>query len=841
MSRVIRYGVLITALLALVSGLAYGGLKWQVQANCDRFRADGLTALEEDRFHEAVEWLGRRVTQESCGDPDAETLFAFGKARARIPTPGASHTVESIAALKKAALLWPDNHDIWINLSQAWLGIGEAERAIGTARNAIAAAPEDRIAQRLLLTGLLAGGRNLEVREIVDEALIANPDRWWLHIARLSALDASPVPQEITTTDLAALSPAQQDVVLAFSALLSGDEDEAKRRLTSGGSAGIQENLLFETRIDLMDGADLIPEALALLHQNRRSLNERLRTRYVELAWQTGQTAWVSDFLSDERPRIRIEPNLVLLSVLSNQARGSDSGRSTQILEDQAIYSDADRRWHELIERILESRPDAAIVNAAQRVLEIDGRNPYVMQVLAEAWLDLGEPIRAANLARRSMQLARHWPLPAQTLTGALLRIGQPEAALEAAIEATRRGPQDPRSGLALARTWGQMLDTPGGVDADTLTGLLDTLGSIPGIEPAALDAIRSLTVATPVRSDAARVSIELVDPAATTVSLSTPASASEPVDATATTPSDRTAKTINRLSAPEAERCAALSSGTARSACWSNLLQSYPGDLNAHLLTLAAATSDQDRKLELQAIEGIDALTPANSAVGRIANARRLLTTNPDQKSAAEAALLLRGVLKEVPQQADAHLLMALALAHLRDLPAVGAHLIETVAVQPRRAEEALRLSLHIAEDVIDIPSNVLIGWWESITWLEYEFRISGPRGERRFTEQAFGVDERKGGETLAQRLGVLAAFAEIRSDGPLAEAVYRRMIALDSSAHVAMNNLAMLLIGNEDELTEALALIETAIGLAPANADYKDTLVQVRSAIDLAEKARG
>ena len=69
------------------------------------------------------------------------------------------------------------------------------------------------------------------------------------------------------------------------------------------------------------------------------------------------------------------------------------------------------------------------------------------------------------------------------------------------------------------------------------------------------------------------------------------------------------------------------------------------------------------------------------------------------------------------------------------------------------------------------------------------------------------------------------LAAFAEASQDANLAKIVYRRIIQLDPNAHIASNNLAMLLLEDQENLQEALDLVSKALKAMPDNTDYLDT----------------
>jgi predicted Zn-dependent protease len=73
-------------------------------------------------------------------------------------------------------------------------------------------------------------------------------------------------------------------------------------------------------------------------------------------------------------------------------------------------------------------------------------------------------------------------------------------------------------------------------------------------------------------------------------------------------------------------------------------------------------------------------------------------------------------------------------------------------------------------------------------------------------------------------------AIYLESLDDTDAAEPIYRRLVALDPSQPIAMNNLAMIL-ARRDELPAALALAAAAVKAAPREPNLLDTLAFVQS----------
>ncbi|MCP4008558.1 MAG: tetratricopeptide repeat protein [Proteobacteria bacterium] len=817
MARTLRFVSIIVVAVFTISALTYTAVTWRTEARCEAYHSDGIRALELEQFTLAAEKLGKRLDNSSCGDSNTDLLYAYARARARLPEPGSKHLVESVRALKQAVLIEPGAAHAWRELALAWLGMGEPARAVDAARKVVALDPADHAAFRILLTALLATGKNHEVRDLATQALKQAPQRWWLHFARLSALSATRASLELVPADITHLTNEQRLLIESYSAILQGREDEAKQALQAITVSQPLDTLYLQTFVNLLGGIEMHTKALELLHQQRFQLAGKLRREYLELAWQSGRTEWILDYLTQQPARIDQEPALLLLQTLASKSTSVDNLQlEIPFLSDPGVKeSQAQQRWRRLLQASRLQNDDAELVDALEQVLEIEPRNIVVLQLLSEAWIRLQEPLRAARVAERTMQLARGWARPALTRAQALLRAGRPMAALQSAREATRRAPDDPLTGLVLAQAWAQNLGPDDHQGATALLKLLDTLQTETLIaDLVSLDPIRRIATA---RLEG-RTGIIKDSP-----------------DTVKTENPDKQAVNPSLTEVPDAERimgCNAKTTAAAHTACWKDLMNRHPGNLSTSLLALSSAANRGNAQFQLEIIEQIRALTPQSSGLWRLARARLILSSETTEKTAAEAALLLRYALQRSPDQADAHLLMANAMAHLGDRTTAGAHLSEAVAADPSRSRQALQVSLYLASEVIKIEPRTLLGWWESITWLESAYISRQSLSVEPLQSQSNLKANRLGQARLISRLNVLAGFAETRSDAALAEAVYRRILQLDNNAHIANNNLAMILSGEKSSLDEALMLARRAVEIRPSSNDYRDTLEVVLAA---------
>jgi len=817
MARTLRIVSIIVVAGFTIGALTYTTVNWQTEARCEAYRSDGIRALELEQYALAAEKLGKRLNNSSCGESNTDLLYSYARARAKLPEPGSKHLIGSVQALKQAVLIEPGAAHAWRELALAWLGMGEPARAVDAARKVVALDPADYAAFRMLLTGLLATGKDDEVLDLTRQALQQAPKRWWLHFARLSALSATGANLEMSPADTRYLTPEQRLLIESYSAILQGQKDEAKQALQNVTAGQPLDTLYLQTLVNLLGGIEMHSTALDLLHQHRFQLEGKLRRQYLELAWQSGRTKWILDYLSERPAHIDREPALLLILALASRSVSGDEPRpEVPFLSSPAVkLSQTQQRWQRLLQASKRQNDAAELVEALEEALEIEPRNTVMLQLLAETWIRLQEPLRAARVAEHTMQLARGWARPALTRTQALLRANRPVAALQSAREATRRAPDDPLTGLVLVQAWAQNLGPDDHQGATALLKLLDTLQTETLIaEFVSLDPIRQIA------TERLGGLTSINEGSSTMVETENP---------------DK--QTVNPLQAevPNAENilaCDSKPTAAAHTTCWKDLMNQHSSNLSTSLLALSSAASRSNAQFQLELIEHIRTLTPQSSGLWRLARARLILSAGTTEKTAAEAALLLHHVLQHSPDQADAHLLMANAMAHLGDRTAAGAHLSEAVAADPSRSKQALQVSLYLASEVIQIEPRTLLGWWESINWLESAYNSRQSLSVETLKSQPGLQNNRLGNAKLIARLSVLAVFAESRSDTALAAAVYRRILQLDNNAHIANNNLAMILSAEENSLDEALMLARRAVEISPSSNDYQDTLEVVMAA---------
>jgi predicted Zn-dependent protease len=178
------------------------------------------------------------------------------------------------------------------------------------------------------------------------------------------------------------------------------------------------------------------------------------------------------------------------------------------------------------------------------------------------------------------------------------------------------------------------------------------------------------------------------------------------------------------------------------------------------------------------------------------------LLQDRPDA-----AANLLGDLLDDGPQWRDAWLQLARQLGDA-----------DTAAQWMNQVQEAIPADAQ-AENIAAAEA-----WWtlgrrhDNTQWRQKALDLLSPLAD--------------GDEPLAQACQLRGVMHEAGGDMPAATRDYRRALDVDPKAHVAANNLAMVLVQTEGDLDQALELASKALELQPRSANYIDTLAEVHAA---------
>lgn len=232
----------------------------------------------------------------------------------------------------------------------------------------------------------------------------------------------------------------------------------------------------------------------------------------------------------------------------------------------------------------------------------------------------------------------------------------------------------------------------------------------------------------------------------------------------------------------------------------------------------LLQATQQRDLRLTPSERTHLRANSPQEATLWRLVDARAALAEGSDQ-GAANALRLLRPVLRWAPRDASANLLAATASAHFADWEAAYGHLADAVKNEPNSSIAALRLSVGYYQASNGLRPKQIVHWWTSLTRLELMARGQSPASA--------------GNQLFVERLSILAAVAERIQDRSMAVAVYDALLSQAPDNHMALNNLAVHLAKQKDELDRAQKLAARAVALAPEEREYQRTLQDIQLAM--------
>lgn len=258
--------------------------------------------------------------------------------------------------------------------------------------------------------------------------------------------------------------------------------------------------------------------------------------------------------------------------------------------------------------------------------------------------------------------------------------------------------------------------------------------------------------------------------------------------------------------------------SGDDRAACIRDLLRRDPGDL-----TLWRAGLDAGMVPTAEQIDLLRDVSPSEATLWRVTTARAMLRDMTDE-DAAGALSLLRSVLRAGPSEPYPYLLAATGFAYFGDHTALCNQLSEAVRAAPDSTVAVLRLALGLYEKNPDIAPHTLVTWWSGLTWLEMSVR-----GRQKTTTDAVRL--------VRQRLALLAGYAGDRQDDDLSEAVYEALLQMEPRDHIALNNLAYLLLRRGGDLSRAAGMATQAVALMPDQSEYQSTLRDIEAALEEAE----
>ncbi|MCY2968854.1 MAG: tetratricopeptide repeat protein, partial [Planctomycetota bacterium] len=761
-SRISRlwYVVGAGALFLLVAGVSVGvWLRWEREG---AMRQTGLAAAQRGESVQAVQSLGHALRSNS---DDAEGWAEYARVREQVLAPDQGHLSQALTSWRRAVDLDPSSAAHWRAYARLAAGAGDWQSTIRAGKKAWELDSSDAEAAHLWASALLATRNAPEAQLVLEKGLEQHPDDWRL-LSDQVLVEKGEGRSTVAIAD-ALRSRLERDNpdarwrgVLALEARIATGKEAAVPLFRAAAESAPEDADYLRWLIPGLDEAGLSELVLPLLARQTTAISDpRLELLFARRAWEGGRPELIVEKLKSRQPVLATDPELAALRTLAKRSvEGDDVARKeVERLSGTSQQTTGEALWIPALKAVVFSDTcnPAAGVEAIEDALRVTGSAPVLHFALAECWMRMEEYRLAAQAANRCSRFAPLWLGPRSLETAAYIRAGLSDEAYGAAFRAFSLEPESPDAALAFGTAW-LMVAEPGAWDGPgTLVGLREWLAMIHEKVPAnRRDAVDVLRIQTHLRLGdfpAAAALIEQIEKSR--ISLLAGGAEIKLLRAEY----DRLSRAAENPDGEEAPRV----------------------DSNVKSPIVAPPTTARD-----------DSQSVPSAIRWRLIRARELLTTDTSEKTAAEAATLVRPVIEQIPKHPDAHLLAGLALARLQDRRKASEHFLQAIEGDWRRGTDAMRLALACRTEGNWNDAGELVRMWVSAT------RLS----ERLATERRFQLKDGKEGQnggiedpakmndSVVLRLLVLAELSDLEQDFELSEAAYRELLRIDPDEHVAL-----------------------------------------------------
>ncbi len=420
----------------------------------------GVAYLALNRLSEA-----RFQLEKAVGLDPNEFRYHFKLAQVRAKTGGDD---DSITEFARAAKLAPGNAKAREELSQRLSRIGLMEKAIEECRAAIKASPDDPRLRFQLGTLYEREGDAIQAISAFREALRLNPkDRnSWQHLATIYSARKDWANAKECANSWLQLSPSnpQAHFMKGWCAFAGGDLREAKEDFETAlkiepldPELNNAYGLLLTELGRYKSAAEAFQNALAV-QPNHLPAELNLATLYL----QTGKVTEARELTEKTKLESPDSTAVLALSALINAISG-DLKQAESQARAALTKKDAPLIARVALARVLKAHAEQAdCVSQLREALSEEPNNVFIMNELAQAQLDFGEPKESAQTAQQALQLAPTNPNSKRILASSLSKLDNYDGAILLLKEVLARSQSDPdiRCQLAYAQEMKGDLDS---------------------------------------------------------------------------------------------------------------------------------------------------------------------------------------------------------------------------------------------------------------------------------------------------------------------------------------------------------------------------------------------
>jgi tetratricopeptide (TPR) repeat protein len=752
---------------------------------------------------------------------DGQAWGRYAQCRQQVAEPKQAHLSKAIEAYQMAAELRPQDAQVWLGLARLHSMLGNVEGTLNAAKQTLRLDPKNSDALGLLVDAQIKNGASSELRAFIEKHRSSHDWKTGLLLqdAQL-ALGSSP-PEMFESYASRMTEPRSQNslsieyMLAARLAMRAGDRAEAVELLESGLTSAPMDLEYLRTVVRI--STDLQAEVIGVRYIARfpgSFEDPYLALWYARRQWERGNLELVIAALESqpERP-LATEPeaNLLLCLALHRLGRLERLKDLLKRLETESKLAEVSKRWFELISLLdsADQADDQVFAGAAQRVLEVNPASPIVRLMHASVYYRQGEYELAARLSGDALRLAPSWMQLWHFHVTSLALSGQIANASQVAASMVRKFPDE--------------------FDAQLCDRLLKLAQLSNREDFNAADFIRWADQVDVSRRDYRRSSVDVIRNLAAKASRASEDTTQVKRDPSPSVRADG-GQTLQEqlqevllknyffaaygplLQIPSAQLGLLGTSKNSSVLADGEMFSGVTKDSCPSEDSVISILKDTIQNPTPEKIDELKSRTPKGAIHWRILEARRLLQSG-SERDAASAVAVLRPVVAQIKNHADANLLLGLAMFRLQDSDSAIEHWYRAVPANDSIVEQCMRLSLTLRKQGFWKDEKSLVMFWNNVT--------AG-------TVQSTG-ETTKMSRRIEENLLLLSAYAEETDDAGLAQETYRTLLRQNEAHGVALNNLAYLLLQNGGSLTEALRLSERALRVSPDHEEFQATHCEI------------
>lgn len=861
--------------------LAVGGTALLVRQHVLKQRAlecrqRGLDAAQVGDYEVTLDQVGRYLQRFGL-EGDVEAMLAYAKARREVPLPNGKHFEQTISYLRQILSIQPDNSDAQHELVGVYSDIGYGIETISLAQDILAKRFDDIYALKARAKAHMRMQKYDDAWRDASTVATLAPADVDNHILALSAIRSMKRPaDEILaypdTVPGLAQCPAEYHIVQAIAHEFAGKRDEtvdwAKRAAaiptTNTKTVELIDNLLSRLSIFFGDRLELQRLDLDMLARSAgQSPDIELRRLLMRRLFESGNTRAVVKLMEQVPADAADSAMLGILGLTHAKLEKWEQVEGVvQHLEKR--HDRAAIAWREILRVFYLDKelPARDLVETCRTYAELDVRNPYFTYYLGRAYERNGESDLALRTCSLAAQMAPLWGEPLLLAAHILSARGNLPAATVLAQQALFRSPQDVYLAAAAAEIPGVDIELLSDAERSQLWDLVEKIQSVRPMETRTLPLLveflaRRGDISLAVEKLGAALAGEKGLPEPTVLRL---AQISRNFDlgqadacyayasrAFGSTPNLALEQALAAYAEGDRQRGLELLAGAAKAggggpdwkfaiaqylersgseeaaSAWSDYVASVEPK-NALVLTrvLESDAAWKDTALVESSISALKEMTGESGYTWRTARARWLLQSDPSERAAAEAVVLLQdsataaGFL-DVRQYS----LMAMALERIGNSEGALSHLQTAVRLAPKNNSARLDLArvLYARGDIL--------GAYDQFAAILSNAQVS----DRAFHTVSAMLAAQEGRYAAAiERL--LASYPK-RADGPPADLLLAELYRMNGDLPNAQA-VAKTLLADDPSIADvvfALDLFGSLRQLDDAKAAF-DALAQLRLA---------